>query len=116
VAAMRPGTVIVDLAAETGGNCELSVAGEEVVHDGVLVYGARDIASSMPDHASKLYARNVSELLLLLNKGHPTDAEAGVPLVPDFDDEIVAGCCVTYAGQIRHEPTAVLLDQPGGQS
>jgi H+-translocating NAD(P) transhydrogenase subunit alpha len=120
VAAMRPGTVIVDLAAETGGNCELSVAGEEVVHDGVLVYGARDIASSMPDHASKLFARNVSELLLLLRKGQPADADAntdaGTPLVPDFTDEIVATCCVTYAGEIRHGPTAALLDQPGGQS
>jgi NAD(P) transhydrogenase subunit alpha len=116
VAQMRPGAVIVDLAAETGGNCELSVAGEEAVHGNVLVYGARDIASSMPDHASKLYARNVSELLLLLHKGQPPDAPEGSPLVPDFDDEIVAGSCVTYAGHIRHEPTATLLDQPGGSA
>ena len=77
VAAMRPGAVIVDLAAETGGNCELSIAGEEIVHGGVLVYGARDIASSMPDHASKLYARNVSELLLLLHKSRIADADSG---------------------------------------
>jgi NAD(P) transhydrogenase subunit alpha len=116
VAQMRPGAVIVDLAAESGGNCELSVAGEEIVHGNVLVYGARDIASSMPDHASKLFARNVSELLLLLHKGQPADAAAGSPLVPDFDDEIVAGSCVTYAGHIRHEPTAALLDQPGGSA
>ena len=116
VAAMRPGAVIVDLAAETGGNCELSVAGDEVVHGGVLVYGARDIASSMADHASKLYARNVSELLLLLHKSRAADAAAGEPLVPDFGDEIVAGCCVTYAGQIRHQPTAALLGSPGGTS
>lgn len=115
VGAMRPGSVIVDLAAETGGNCELTIAGEELTHGGVLVYGARDIASSMPDHASKLYARNVSELLLLLHKGRTADAPADSPLVPDFDDEIVAGSCVTYAGQIRHEPTAALLDAPGGQ-
>jgi NAD(P) transhydrogenase subunit alpha len=115
VGAMRPGSVIVDLAAETGGNCELSIAGEEVVHGGVLVYGARDIASSMPDHASKLYARNVSELLLLLHKGRDVDAPADAPLVPDFDDEIVAGSCVTYAGAVRHEPTSALLEVPGGQ-
>jgi NAD(P) transhydrogenase subunit alpha len=116
VAAMRSGAVIVDLAAETGGNCELSLAGEEIVHDGVLVYGARDIASSMPDHASKFYARNVSELLLLLTKGRAADAPTDSPLVPDFEDEIVLGSCVTYAGQIRHQPTADLLDQPGRPS
>lgn len=111
VSAMRAGSVVVDLAAESGGNCEVSVAGEEIDFDGVLVHGARDVASSMPDHASKLYARNVSELLLLLRKTTADDATPG-PLVPDFDDEIVAGCCVTYAGAIRHAPTAALLD-PG---
>ena len=114
VEAMRPGAVVVDLAAETGGNCELSVAGEEIMHGGVLVHGARDIASSMPDHASKLYARNVSELLLLLHRGAADGATAAPPLVPDFGDEVVAGCCVTYGGAVRHEPTAALLADPGG--
>lgn len=114
VEAMRPGAVVVDLAAESGGNCELSVAGQEIRHGGVLVYGARDIASSMPDHASKLYARNVSELLLLLHRARKVstatdDGAADAPLVPDFSDEIVAGCCVTYGGAVRHEPTAALL-------
>ncbi|MBA2478996.1 MAG: NAD(P) transhydrogenase subunit alpha [Sporichthyaceae bacterium] len=114
VEAMRPGAVVVDLAAETGGNCELSVAGEEIMHGGVLVHGARDIASSMPDHASRLYARNVSELLLLLHGGAAHGATAAPPLVPDFGDEVVAGCCVTYGGAVRHEPTAALLADPGG--
>jgi len=114
VEAMRPGAVVVDLAAETGGNCELSVAGEEIMHGGVLVHGARDIASSMPDHASRLYARNVSELLLLLHGGAADGATAAPPLVPDFGDEVVAGCCVTYGGAVRHEPTAALLADPGG--
>jgi len=114
VEAMRPGAVVVDLAAETGGNCELSVAGEEIMHGGVLVHGARDIASSMPDHASRLYARNVSELLLLLHRGAADGATAAPPLVPDFGDEVVAGCCVTYGGAVRHEPTAALLADPGG--
>ena len=83
----------------------------------MLVYGARDIASSMPDHASKLYARNVSELLLLLHKGRTADGAGAsrTARFPTSSDEIVAGSCVTYAGQIRHEPTAALLDQPGGQ-
>ena len=84
---MRPGSVVVDLAAESGGNCELSVAGETVDRDGVTVWGAKDVASSMPLHASQLYARNVSNLLLLMT----TDGQ----VVPDWDDEIVSGACVT---------------------
>ena len=87
VAAMRPGSVVVDLAAESGGNCELSRPGEDVEHQGVLVWGAKDVASSMPVHASQLYARNVSNLLLLMT--HEGE------VVPDFDDEIVAAACVT---------------------
>ncbi len=87
VAAMRPGSVVVDLAAESGGNCELSRPGEDVDHNGVLVWGAKDLASSMPVHASQLYARNVSNLLLLMT--HEGE------VVPDFDDEIVATACVT---------------------
>jgi len=87
VAAMRPGSVVVDLAAESGGNCELSRPGEDVEHHGVLVWGGKDVASSMPVHASQLYARNVSNLLLLMtNEGE---------VVPDFEDEIVATACVT---------------------
>jgi proton-translocating NAD(P)+ transhydrogenase subunit alpha len=87
VEAMRPGSVIVDLAAESGGNCELSRAGEDVVHGGVLVVGLADVPSTMPVHASQLYARNLVNLLLLMT----TDGE----VVPDFDDEIVAASCVT---------------------
>jgi NAD(P) transhydrogenase subunit alpha len=87
VATMRPGSVIIDLAAETGGNCELAVPGEEVEHAGVLVWGAKDVPSSMPVHASQLYARNVVNLLLLMTR----DGQ----VVPDFSDEILAATCVT---------------------
>jgi NAD(P) transhydrogenase subunit alpha len=87
VEAMRPGSVVVDLAAESGGNCELSRPGEDVEHGGVLVWGAKDVPSSMPVHASQLYARNLVNLLLLMT----SDGQ----VVPDFDDEIVAGSCVT---------------------
>ena len=87
VDAMRPGSVIVDLAAETGGNCELTVPGEEIVHDGVTIVGRLNLPSEMPYHASQLYARNVQALLALL-------APEG-ELHLDFDDEIVAGACVT---------------------
>ena len=94
VAQMSPGSVVVDLAAETGGNCDVSRAGEEVDHHGVLVWGARDVASSLPVHASKLYSANVTALLELL-------AGADGAYAPDFDDEIVAGCWLTHDGALR---------------
>jgi NAD(P) transhydrogenase subunit alpha len=94
VEAMRPGSVVVDLAAESGGNCELSEPGQEVDHGGVLVWGAKDMASSMPVHASQLYARNVTTLLLLMT----SDGQ----VQPDFDDEVVSGSCVT-GGPVRDE-------------
>ncbi len=87
VAAMRPGSVVVDLAAESGGNCELTRPGEDVRHQGVLVWGGRDVPSTMPVHASQLYARNVGNLLLLMT----TDGD----VEPDFADEIVSTTCVT---------------------
>ena len=93
VAGMRPGSVVVDLAADSGGNVEGSVAGEEVVLDGVTVWGGRDVPAQLPADASRLYARNVSDLLLLMT------AEGAV--VPDWDDEIVAGCWVTREGTVR---------------
>ena len=99
VEAMRRGSVVVDLAAESGGNCELSRPGEDVDHAGVLVHGMADVPSSMPVHASQLYARNVSNLLLLMTQ----DGE----VVPDFDDEIVAASCVT-----RPEPPPAHVPAP----
>jgi len=86
VAAMRPGSVIVDLAAETGGNCELTEPGEEVVREDVVIVGLTNLPSTMPYHASTLYARNVQALLLHL-------APEG-ELQLDWSDEITAGACV----------------------
>jgi len=86
VQAMRPGSVVVDLAAEAGGNCELTEPGEEVVREGVTIVGFTNLPSSMPLHASQLYARNVAALLQHL----APEAE----LALDFDDEITAGACV----------------------
>ncbi|MGH8734205.1 MAG: Re/Si-specific NAD(P)(+) transhydrogenase subunit alpha [Burkholderiales bacterium] len=94
VAAMRGGSVIVDLAAETGGNCELTSPGEEVVREGVTIVGLTNLPSTMAHHASQLYARNVTALVLHL-------APEG-ELTLDFDDEITAGACVTR----REEVTA----------
>ena len=94
VEGMKPGAVVVDLAAETGGNVEGSVAGEEVQVGEVTVWGAKDVPSQMPVDASRLYARNVSDLVLLMTSG---DGD----VVPDFDDEVVAGCWVTRDGDVR---------------
>jgi NAD(P) transhydrogenase subunit alpha len=87
VHAMRPGSVIVDLAAETGGNCELTKPGEEIVESDVTIVGLTNVPSTMPAHASQLYARNVAALLTHL-------APEGT-LTLDFTDEITAGACVT---------------------
>lgn len=92
VAAMRPGSVIVDLAAEAGGNCELTEPGEVAEREGVTIVGLTNLPSTMPYHASQLYARNVSALLHHL-------APEGEPML-DFDDEITAGACVTRKEEV----------------
>ena len=92
VRGMRPGSVVVDLAAEAGGNCELTEVGEEVVREGVSIVGATNLASTMPFHASHLYARNVSALLQHL-------APAGV-LQLDWEDEITTGACVARPAEV----------------
>ncbi len=99
VEAMRPGAVIVDLAAESGGNCELTKAGETVVHNGVKVIGKTNPASDLPRNASMMYSKNIYELLT-----HLYDAEAKTLRI-DFDDEITRECCVTHDGQVVHERT-----------
>jgi len=93
---MKPGSVIVDLAAETGGNCELTEPGETVVREDVTIVGPLNLASTMPDHASSLYARNVQSLLELMV------GEQGA-LSIDFEDEILSGACITRDGEIVHE-------------
>jgi NAD(P) transhydrogenase subunit alpha len=95
VRGMRPGSVIVDLAAETGGNVELTQAGQEVDVDGVTIIGTRNVPSTMPLTTSQLFARNVANLLLHLVK------EGAITL--DFSDEITKGACVTHGGEIVNE-------------
>ena len=101
VKGMRPGSVIVDLAAESGGNVELTKAGEDVDVNGVVIMGTRNVPSTMPLHTSQLYARNVANLLLHLVK------DGAINL--DFDDEITKGSCVTHAGEIVSERAKQLL-------
>jgi NAD(P) transhydrogenase subunit alpha len=87
---MRPGSVVVDLAAESGGNCELTTPGEVVEHGGVTIIGTTNLPSLMAFHASQLYSRNVAALLQHL-------APEG-ELVLDWEDEITSGACVTRTG------------------
>jgi NAD(P) transhydrogenase subunit alpha len=101
VARMRPGSVIVDLAAEQGGNCEATVPDETVRRHGVWVMGPRNVPATVPVHASELYARNVAAFALPLVK------DGALRL--DWEDEIVRQSAVTHAGEVRHEPTAKLL-------
>jgi NAD(P) transhydrogenase subunit alpha len=92
---MSPGSVIVDLAGDSGGNCELTKPGETAVQDGVKILAPLDLPSQMPTHASQLYAKNVENLLgLLVSEG---------TLNLDFEDEIVAGACITHASEIKNE-------------
>jgi len=92
VRAMKPGAVIVDLAAESGGNCELTRAGETIDAHGITVIGAMDLASMLPGHASQMFARNVLAFVGLL-------AKSGA-YAPDWNDDILAATCVTRDGEI----------------
>jgi len=92
---MKAGSVIVDLAGETGGNCELTEPGETVVKHDVTIMSPLNLAAAMPEHSSSLYARNVSSLLELLVG---EDGELNL----NFDDEIIAGACITRGGEIVH--------------
>ena len=94
VAAMRPGSVVVDLAAETGGNVESTVAGEDVRVNGVTVKGPTNVPSLMPYHASVTYSRNLESLLRLI-------VSEDLSLSLDFEDEVIDAMCVTHGGEIR---------------
>ncbi len=99
---MRPGAVIVDLAAESGGNCELTKAGESVEHGGVTIHGPLNLASMLAADASEMYARNLLNFLTLMIK----DGE----FAPDWNDEVIAQSALTHEGTIRHEPTRKLVE------
>jgi NAD(P) transhydrogenase subunit alpha len=112
---MMAGSVIVDLAAESGGNVEGSVAGEVIeTAAGVRIWGGKDVPSQLPFHASSLYSKNLVNLMGLLIKSGEAGAGAGAgsssgssgasaTISLDFDDEIIAASAVTHAGEIRHE-------------
>lgn len=122
---MKPGSVVVDLAAETGGNVEGSVAGKVVRLGNAQVWGGANVPSQMPGPASRLYAQNVVNILTLMTRAAsepesgPEGSESGsesdgapAAFAPDFEDEIVVGSCVTHAGVIRHQPTREAIEGP----
>jgi NAD(P) transhydrogenase subunit alpha len=98
---MRPGSVIVDLAAETGGNCALTRPGEVIEHHGVTIVGTTNLPATMPFDSSRLYSRNVLTLLQHLMKDGA--------LHFDYEDEITRDTTLTHDGKITHKPTLAAL-------
>ncbi|MCX6394410.1 MAG: Re/Si-specific NAD(P)(+) transhydrogenase subunit alpha [Solirubrobacterales bacterium] len=96
VEGMKPGSVVVDLAGEAGGNCELTQPGETIIHSGVKICAPLNIPSTMAEHASQLYAKNIESILDLM-----TGEDGNLAL--DFEDEIISGACITKGGQIVNE-------------
>ncbi|HXX55654.1 MAG TPA: NAD(P)(+) transhydrogenase (Re/Si-specific) subunit alpha, partial [Methanoregula sp.] len=102
VAMMRPGAVIVDLAAETGGNCELTEAGKTVRKNGVTIIGPQNLPARIPFHTSQMYAKNLHAFLALL-------VDKDGELVKEFTDEILVASLLVHAGEVRHAPTRELI-------
>lgn len=100
---MKPGSVIMDLAAENGGNCEVTEKDKIITHNDVIVDGTSNIPATMPVHASELYAKNISALVLYMTKENNLNF--------DMDDEIISGSTFTHQGTITHEPTRNLLEE-----
>ena len=105
---MKPGAVIVDLAADSGGNCEVTVAGQEILFNDVKVLGPSNLAAGLPTHASQMYSRNVAALLPLLK----TDQG----LVIDLADDILGVCCVVYDGRVRIADGRIPAPEPAASS
>jgi NAD(P) transhydrogenase subunit alpha len=102
VAGMKPGSVIIDLAAEGGGNCELTRPGEQIEHDSITIYGPLNVPSMLAVHASEMYAKNLLNFLTPMIR----DGE----LVPDWEDEVIADSALTHNGEIRHAPSRELVE------
>ena len=103
VEGMQPGSAIVDLAAETGGNCELTKAGETVEHNGVKILGPVNLAATMPFHASMMFSKNLVTFIMEM-----VDKETK-ELNLDWENETIDGTCVTFENEVRHGPTKEAL-------
>jgi len=106
---MKPGSVIIDLAAESGGNCELTEPGQTVVRHDVKILGPLNVPSTMAEHASQLYARNIQSLLGLMISDEGE-------LTLDFDDEVISGACITRGGEIVHEAARAAAESAAAAS
>jgi H+-translocating NAD(P) transhydrogenase subunit alpha len=112
VESMKPGSVIVDLAAESGGNCELTEPGETVKHSQVTIVGPVNLPSTMPIHASQLYSRNMYNLLSHITEDRSEDMdEKYLHLKLDFEDEITSTTCIAHDGEIRQEAIHETLEE-----
>jgi len=107
VAQMRPGAVIIDMAAESGGNCELTQAGRNIQDHGILIIGPPNLPSRVPFHSSQMYAKNLQSFLALL-------VTRDGAIVTEFTDEILVASLLVHAGEVRHQPTRDLMS--GGKS
>ncbi len=112
VRAMHPGSVVVDLAVESGGNCALSERGQVVQRHDVTIVGVENLPATVPLHASELYAKNLLNLLKPFVK--PGEDGADATFAPDFEDEVLAGCLLTRDGAVCHAPTAELVQEEVG--
>jgi H+-translocating NAD(P) transhydrogenase subunit alpha len=117
VESMKPGSIIVDLAAEAGGNCELTEPGETVEHTQVRIIGPVNLPSTMPIHASQLYARNMHNLISHITEDRAEEKDKH-DLHPrlDFEDEIIASTCIAHGGEIRDEATREALEEAPEES
>jgi H+-translocating NAD(P) transhydrogenase subunit alpha len=106
IAQMKPGSVVVDMAAEQGGNCEGSEAGKDVIRHGVTIIGPTNLPSTMPVHASQMYAKNLLTLVQYLVK------EGALNL--NFEDDIISSTCVAHDGEVRNQRVRDLLSEPVG--
>jgi NAD(P) transhydrogenase subunit alpha len=118
VESMKPGSVIVDLAAESGGNCELTEAGETVEHENVKILGPLNVPSRLPIHASQLYSRNMYSLLghITEDKSDEDSDEKDPQLELDFEDEIIDAMCIAHDGEIRHDNIREALESASEES
>jgi NAD(P) transhydrogenase subunit alpha len=117
VESMQPGSVIVDLAAEAGGNCELTEPGETVEHNEVKIIGPVNLPSTMPIHASQLYARNMHNLIGHITEDRAEDKdEHDLHANLDFEDEIVASTCIAHEGEIRDAATREAMEKSSEES
>lgn len=108
VEGMKEGAVIIDLAAEGGGNCTLTQPGKTITHGDVVIHAPLDVASQVPVHASEMYSKNLFNFMQLL-------IDDNGDYVPDFEDEIVIGALLTKDGEVMHEATVELLNKTLGE-